>query len=418
MRLCIHRGAHQIGGSCVELEASGHRLLLDLGLPLDTEENTPALLPKVKGLLEPDPSLLGVLVSHPHMDHYGLLAHIRPELPVAMGAASRRILEAAAPWMRDAVVPAQGPVVEDQKSFVWGPFQITPYLMDHSAFDAYGFLIEADGQRVFYSGDFRAHGRTAWRFDRLMKHPPKDIDVLLMEGTSLGRGGLETKFQTEQELEEEMVKAFKETEGFALVSASAQNIDRIVTLFRAAKRSGRVFLIDLYTASILEATRHASIPKSDWDEVGLFVPLKQKNQIIRKKMFNTLEKHKKNRIFPESLADFASKGVLLFRSIHQSDLENAHALQGAKLFYSLWEGYLEQNSGLELKAWAETHRIPLRLLHTSGHASPSDLKRFAEALAPRTLVPIHSNDPSRYSGIYSNTTLLEDGRTLILETIL
>ena len=34
MRICIHRGAHQIGGSCVEVESQGQRLLLDLGLPL------------------------------------------------------------------------------------------------------------------------------------------------------------------------------------------------------------------------------------------------------------------------------------------------------------------------------------------------------------------------------------------------
>jgi ribonuclease J len=60
LRLCIHRGAHQIGGSCVELESSGQRILLDLGLPLDAEENSPDLLPEVSGLLEADPSLLGI----------------------------------------------------------------------------------------------------------------------------------------------------------------------------------------------------------------------------------------------------------------------------------------------------------------------------------------------------------------------
>ena len=89
MRACIHRGAHQIGGSCVELESQGKRLLIDLGLPLDAEENSADLLPAVKGLREPDEDLLGVVISHSHMDHYLLLAHARPDLPVAMGAAGR-----------------------------------------------------------------------------------------------------------------------------------------------------------------------------------------------------------------------------------------------------------------------------------------------------------------------------------------
>lgn len=39
MKLCIHRGATQIGGTCVELQAHGQRLLLDIGMPLDHEQD-------------------------------------------------------------------------------------------------------------------------------------------------------------------------------------------------------------------------------------------------------------------------------------------------------------------------------------------------------------------------------------------
>jgi ribonuclease J len=35
LHICIHRGAHQIGGTCIELESQGHYLILDIGLPLD-----------------------------------------------------------------------------------------------------------------------------------------------------------------------------------------------------------------------------------------------------------------------------------------------------------------------------------------------------------------------------------------------
>ncbi|MFC7483088.1 hypothetical protein ACFQX7_28070 [Luedemannella flava] len=34
MRVRIHRGAREIGGSCVELQAAGESILLDLGRPL------------------------------------------------------------------------------------------------------------------------------------------------------------------------------------------------------------------------------------------------------------------------------------------------------------------------------------------------------------------------------------------------
>jgi ribonuclease J len=61
MRVCIHRGSKQIGGSCVEVESGGQRLLVDLGLPLDAEEDGSQYLPQIQGLNEKDSSLLGDL---------------------------------------------------------------------------------------------------------------------------------------------------------------------------------------------------------------------------------------------------------------------------------------------------------------------------------------------------------------------
>ena len=65
MRVCIHRGSKQIGGSCVEVESVGERFLIDLGLPLDAEKNTIQYLPDIAGLDGNDSSLLGILISHP-----------------------------------------------------------------------------------------------------------------------------------------------------------------------------------------------------------------------------------------------------------------------------------------------------------------------------------------------------------------
>ena len=71
MRLRIHRGAHEIGGNCVEVEASGQSILLDLGAPLTGNLSPEEALPPVKGLVDgTNPSLLGIVISHPHADHY------------------------------------------------------------------------------------------------------------------------------------------------------------------------------------------------------------------------------------------------------------------------------------------------------------------------------------------------------------
>ena len=48
-----------------------------------------------------------------------------------------------------------------------------------------------------------------------------------------------------------------------LTAYSAQNIDRLVTLFRAAKRTGRTLVLDLYAATIAVATGRDTIPQTD-----------------------------------------------------------------------------------------------------------------------------------------------------------
>jgi ribonuclease J len=85
MRVRIHRGAHEVGGNCIEIESEGKRIVLDIGLPLDAEDSI-THLPEVKGFREPDESLLAVVLSHPHQDHYGLSRYIQPEIQMIMGA--------------------------------------------------------------------------------------------------------------------------------------------------------------------------------------------------------------------------------------------------------------------------------------------------------------------------------------------
>ncbi len=410
MRVCIHRGSKQIGGSCVEVENFGQRLLIDLGLPLDAENNSVQYLPDIVGLDSSDPSLLGILISHPHLDHFGLLTHISPKIPVGMGSAARRILTAAAPFLPgNWPIPAKGWDFKSEQSFDVGPFQITPFLVDHAAYDAYALLIESGGKRLFYSGDLRIHGRKAVLVENLIKNPPKNINALLLEGSSLGRLKDDQQFPTESDIEAQLVQAFSKTEGLVLVHASAQNIDRVVSIIRACKRTGRKLIIDLYTAAILEATGNPNIPQSNWPDVALFVPQAQRIQIKENAWFDLLKHHAAKRIFVENLRETRDKSVLLFRPLHCRDLELGNCLEGAAYIYSQWEGYWEQDSYKKLKEWLEKNAIPKISIHTSGHASLKDLKKIVEAINPAKVVPIHTFFPKRYNEIFSNVEVHDDG---------
>ena len=410
MRLRIHRGTKEIGGTCIEIEAQGKRIALDVGLPLDApDDGQEELLPEVPGFREPDDSLLGVVISHPHQDHYGLARYIRPEVPIWVGKAANDIMTAASAYVPGGHAFASPHFIADRTPVEIGPFRITPYLVDHSAFDAYALLVEADGRRVFYSGDFRAHGRKAKLFETMIERPPKNLDVLLMEGTTIGRAGTSEGFATEADLEREFVQAFRETTGIHFVWTSSQNIDRLVTIFRAAKKTGRVLLIDLYTAVVLEATGRDTIPQSDWDGVRLYIPQSQRVHIKKNGLFDDLTRHKANRIFPEDLPGLRERAVMLFRPMMMRDRGAAAALEGAGLTYSMWEGYLKEKSVQRVVTWLKENDIPWQVIHTSGHASAADLQRFAAALAPRTLVPIHSFETARFAEFFANVVQKQDG---------
>lgn len=51
MRLRIHRGTREIGGTCIELESEGARILLDLGLPLNASDLASTPLPNTSTTL-------------------------------------------------------------------------------------------------------------------------------------------------------------------------------------------------------------------------------------------------------------------------------------------------------------------------------------------------------------------------------
>ena len=63
-------------------------------------------------------------------------------------------------------------------------------------------------------------------------------------------------------------------------------------------------------------------------------------------------------------------------------------LDNAKFIYSMWQGYLKKDN--YYNDFCSEFNVDLVQIHVSGHAYLNDLKRFAGALKPKKLVPIHT----------------------------
>jgi len=172
VNLTVHRSTQSIGGNCIEISTSdGGRLLLDVGRPLDAPKEAKDLLPES---LDRNGNIDGILISHPHQDHYGLLEEVPQHWPVYCGEAAGKLMRMTASIFGKGI-QAELKHWESGKPTQIGAFTVTPYLTDHSAFDAYMLQIDVAGKRLFYSGDFRVHGRKAALVERLMKSPPWNV---------------------------------------------------------------------------------------------------------------------------------------------------------------------------------------------------------------------------------------------------
>lgn len=421
-KLTIHRGTNEIGGTCVEIETEGTRILLDFGMPLVNKQGgsfnfkqykdlstseliSKGVLPNIQGAYFESPSIDGVIISHPHTDHFGLMQYLNKDIPVYLGRATHEILKLNNIFINQNNSVNKPHYFEKEISFQIGDIRIVPYWNDHSAFDTYSFHIEAKGKSIFYSGDFRGHGRKEKAYKWFLENAPKGIDSLLIEGTTIGRKTV--RFKTEYEIETELVKIFEESNFINYVYTSSQNIDRIVTLYRACLRSGRTLVVDVYTANVLDRlSEFAKLPS----------PLKGYNNLkvlftsrLTKKLFHQgygdlANKFAKCKISKEQISAKPMDHVVIVRPSMKVDLERISTTKGT-LIYSMWEGYKKQPTTKDFLNWLVSKNFTIKDIHTSGHADISTLKEYADSINPRNIIPIHTFNKKDYSTIFNQPVI-------------
>ncbi|MBN2271025.1 MAG: MBL fold metallo-hydrolase [Sedimentisphaerales bacterium] len=422
MKLTIHRGSEEIGGTCVELQSGGSRVLIDFGLPLVDENREQfdfsrfkgkskdelilsGVLPRIKGLYEGEqPTVNAVLLSHPHQDHYGLLSFINSRIPVYLSEGCKELIEVSHFFGQTNYEAGNVRPVTVWEPFQEGDFNVTPYLVDHSGFAALAFLIEAEGKRIFYSGDFRAHGRKGILFDNMLRRPPQNVSYLLLEGSMMGRE--EGDYKSEEDIENKLVDLFRNKERMYFMACSSQNIDRLVSVYRACKRSGRIFVIDPYTALVLHKLKKISahIPQFDWGENMriFFVPNSYTDKMAEDK---SLFKFKSAKITYDQMQGVRNRLVIKDSYLTKQIFSKKGHLEGTTLIYSMWDGYFPGVKGF----WEKNH-VSVLHVHCSGHAYIDDLKKFVRAIEPEFIIPIHTFFPEKYPELFGdNVMIVKDG---------
>lgn len=401
MNITIHRGIDQIGGCITKIESkNGKKILIDLGHNLPDGDGQVNDIyddsQKLDGLLD---GVDAVFYTHPHGDHIGFETKVaEKKIPQYIGEISKEMMlvlkenilyrskeenRASAQANYDAVnsfitYKANDPVLiydKDGKEDI----TVTPFYVSHSAADAYMFVIECDGKKVLHTGDFRDHGYRGCALMPMVNYyvAPKNVDILITEGTMLGRG--DKRLMPEEEIEKEAETYIKEGNNvFAM--CSSMDADRLVSFYRANKKvPNRKLVVDGYQWHQL---------KKITDLLGSKDP---KYKLIGATYY---KKHKE-----DVLKSICHEGVtILVRNNYefQQMIEEVYPLmkpENTFFIYSQFSGYIDRRHKafqqrtydfVNLKKWT------VKELHTSGHASKEALTEVCKTVNPRyAIIPIH-----------------------------
>lgn len=411
MKIKIHRGLDQIGGCITEIWTESSRVFIDFGqnLPGNGKPTTPeedALM--VADIVENnEKEHQAVFYTHAHEDHVGLFPYIPFDQFISEGGkelllikyktlleghemarekcGQQRVpdrseeerlveccrrtktlidkLETFRTWKRTAPKGCPVPITV-------GDIRVTPFFTCHSIYDAHMFLVEADGKRIWHTGDYRQHGYMGKGLLPMLRRYATDIDVLITEGTMLKR---EDKCIHECEVSRKMesvMQAFK----YVFVLASATDIERLASIKVAAENANKpLCILSLFMKRTMEffTERQSSLSRGLFS----FAPL-----YYTDKLYGKLKRGGFAMVVGTSQTDRIKK--LLDKLPQEETL----------LIYSSWDGYYKNAEQVKANSkYKEFREMFYNVvdIHTSGHADKVTIRKVIETVRPKEVICIH-----------------------------
>ena len=432
-----------------------------------------------------------VFVSHAHMDHTGYMGFLRADIPIyssLMTAVISKVIQdtgqsalekettcwkkrqafkddaralksdSGGPNIGRVYHTAFGKDIPEQAQAFWsarfssrGSLESVPIStaegrvgeigfeampVDHSIYGATGYLFNAGGTTVAYTGDLRLHGRrqaeTRAYINRLAEVRP---DYLVIEGTNVGQAkGNDSdtgKRISEDDVLKNSLEAVQAAEGDIVVADfGARNIDRLEVFLKIAKETGRRMVVTPKDAYLLYAmhTVESALPDVFTDEsIVVFDAPKAKNDSWEKNFLklNIGSKY----VTASAISADPGKYIIAFSFYDLPQMLDVK-VPGGIYIYSTCEAF---NEDMMADVWRLSHwleHLKLRPVgfdievdekepqkskivfthgyHASGHVSQQELSELFSSVKPGAVIPIHTEHPEMFS------ELIPEGTRLIL----
>ena len=440
MKFRIHKTNREVKGSCIEIWTAKTRIAIDLGLTtaeyFSNEQDALTkikytkeelienkYLTNIKGLYQDSNKPLdGILISQVFFDYHKLSDFFHPDLNFHIAELTHKIQNLTHLFFNQTDPIDKYTYFEEGKSFNIGDIKITPFFNDHSAFDAYFFLIEANGKSIFYYGDFFGHRRKRELFQWLQKNYKKTIDYLIFNGTQVSRDidGYIIKNnikKIENNIEDEFNRIFQEPKKINFIYTSSLNIVRLLTIYHSCVNTDKFLAIDLYTAEVLYAlskSMNIPYPSPEYPNLKVIFPVTESNNLIKKNHADIIYRYMKFKTSNTEIEKNSSRYVIIIRPSIEYEFNHIASISNGNLIYSLWEGFLVNKHSDKFIRYILSRRFTFYHIHTSGHKDLFNLKEIIDILKPKKIISMSKFKKEDYEN-FSNKEIVEFTEDKILE---
>ena len=366
----ILRGENKIGENLIEVSDGKTKILLECGEALEPSQRSEDIAKKVL-----KKHYDAVIITHSHLDHSGMLKQNLDTKKIYTGETTHKILK----YLGVICTENEEKIVDfkSEAPFFVGDIEIIPHLCDHSAYDSYMIEIKRCNETILYTGDFRANGRKS--FDLLLARLPQNIDLLICESTNQDYNSKNEYFI--ERVSTKIMEKYKRVFFFS----SRTNVDRIVSFYKASRKTGKDFIMSLPCAEVAELCKGCPNPTytSSYAYFGGSVN-NDKYTSVRKQYGQALigrEEIAKKQEFTMQI-HASMKGYL-------EKLNDLSSLKGSVLIYSMWQGYKTEGIVREMLEALNKMGVEVIDLHISGHASKNAQELLIKNIKPKNTIFVH-----------------------------